>query len=122
MDAAEADFDAKLYKASGDIIPELKAKIPKLIWHDGTKRRRIRTHVLMSKCYELTHLVRLSQSTDRILSSLHNPAGLISGMAPTPGSTPFPPHQRHRHWLPHLHHQARRRLHLPLHRHIPLST
>lgn len=61
MDAAEADFDAKLYKASGDILPELKAKIPKLIWHDGTKRKHLRTHVFMSKCYELTGLVSLLQ-------------------------------------------------------------
>lgn len=57
MDAAEADFDAKLYKASGDIIPELQVKLPQLIWHDQ-QEKRVRTHVLYSKCEELMQLVR----------------------------------------------------------------
>ena len=56
MDAAEADFDAKLYKASGDIIPEVQAKLPLLIWHDKS-RKKIRTHVLFTKCEELKLLV-----------------------------------------------------------------
>lgn len=56
MDAAEADFDAKLYKASGDIIPELQVKLPLLIWHDQS-RSRLRTHAVYSKCEELNNLV-----------------------------------------------------------------
>ena len=58
MDAAEADFDAKLYKASGDIIPELQVKLPLLIWH-GEPGKRVRTHVLYTKCEELKQLVRM---------------------------------------------------------------
>jgi hypothetical protein len=57
MDAAEADFDAKLYKASSDLIPELKVKLPQLIWHDGKSRARLRTHVLFYKNAELQSLV-----------------------------------------------------------------
>ena len=57
MDAAEADYDAKLYKASGDLIPELKAKLPLLIWHYGKSRTRLRTHVLVYKYDELRLLV-----------------------------------------------------------------
>ena len=59
MDAAEAELDAKLYKASGDIIPELQVKLPLLIWHGGPEKR-VRTHVLYSKCEELKLLVSLS--------------------------------------------------------------
>jgi hypothetical protein len=58
MDAAEADLDAKLYKASGDIISELQVKLPLLIWHERS-RQRLRTHVLYSKCEELNTLVSL---------------------------------------------------------------
>lgn len=56
MDAAEADYDAKLYKASGDILPELQIKLPLLIRHYGS--RQLRTHVLFTKCEELKNLVR----------------------------------------------------------------
>lgn len=56
MDAAESDYDAKLYKASGDIIPELQVKLPLLIWHGGD-RTRLRTHVLFTKCEQLKVLV-----------------------------------------------------------------
>lgn len=58
MDAAEAELDAKLYKASGDIIPELQVKLPLLIWH-ATPGKRVRTHVLYSKCEELKLLVSM---------------------------------------------------------------
>jgi hypothetical protein len=57
MDAAEADFDAKLYKASSDLIPELKVKLPQLIWHGGNSRTRLRTQVLFYKNSELQSLV-----------------------------------------------------------------
>jgi hypothetical protein len=57
MDAAEADLDAKLYKASGDIIPELQVKLPLLIWHDQA-RSKVRTHVINAKCEQLKQLVR----------------------------------------------------------------
>lgn len=62
MDAAEADLDAKLYKASADIIPELQVKLPLLIWHDKS-RKKLRTHVLFTKCEELKILV--SKTIDR---------------------------------------------------------
>jgi hypothetical protein len=57
MDAAEADLDAKLYKASGDLIPELQVKLPLLIWHDGTGTKRLRTHVPYQKAAELSRIV-----------------------------------------------------------------
>ncbi len=57
MDAAEADSDAKLYKASSDLIPEIQTKLPQLIWHDGKSRRRLRTHVLFGKCEDVVFLV-----------------------------------------------------------------
>ena len=59
MDAAEADVDAKLYKASADLIAEVKIKLPLLIWHGGKLRTRPRTHVIASKCGELEFAVRL---------------------------------------------------------------
>lgn len=58
MDAAEADFDAKLYKASADLIPELQTKLPQLIWHNGKAHIRLRTHVLLGKCADLEFNVR----------------------------------------------------------------
>ncbi|KPI38582.1 Tubulin-specific chaperone D [Cyphellophora attinorum] len=73
MDAAEVDYDAKLYKASGDIIPELQVKLPLLIWHDGNKSR-LRTHVLYTKCAELRNLIdrfqEWPQLLDPVLASL----------------------------------------------------
>ena len=60
MDAAEADFDAKLYKASSDLIPEIQTKLPQLIWHDGKSRTRLRTHVLSEKCEDVAFLVSFS--------------------------------------------------------------
>jgi hypothetical protein len=57
MDTAEADIDAKLYKASGDLIQELQIKLPQLIWHEGKSRSRLRTHVTFGKCEELRSLV-----------------------------------------------------------------
>jgi hypothetical protein len=65
MDAAEADFDAKLYKASADLIPELQTKLPQLIWHDGKARTRLRTHVLSGKCADLEFNVRFCNALVR---------------------------------------------------------
>jgi hypothetical protein len=70
MDAAEADFDAKLYKASGDIIPELQVKLPLLIWHDQA-RSKIRTHVLHAKCEQLKQLVCYRESEELVLELIH---------------------------------------------------
>ncbi|ETN42153.1 uncharacterized protein HMPREF1541_04094 [Cyphellophora europaea CBS 101466] len=72
MDAAEADFDAKLYKASGDIIPELQFKLPLLIWHEGD-RQRLRTHVLYTKCEELRILLDRFQEWPQLLDPVLAP-------------------------------------------------
>lgn len=60
MDAAEADFDAKLYKASSDLIPEIQTKLLQLIWHNGKSRICLRTHVLSDKCEDVAFLVSFS--------------------------------------------------------------
>lgn len=62
MDATEHDLDARLYKASGDLIPELQAKLPLLIWHDGNERGRPRTHVPYAKAAELSRIVSAGES------------------------------------------------------------
>lgn len=66
MDAAEADLDAKLYKASADIISELQKKLPLLIWHDRA-RKRLRTHVLYTKCAQITSLLDYYQEWPQLL-------------------------------------------------------
>lgn len=57
MDAAEGDAEGKLYKASADLIPELRNKLPKLITYYGKSLPRLRRNVLDQKCHELTQLV-----------------------------------------------------------------
>jgi len=57
MDAADADNDAKLYKASGALLQELNYKLPVLVWHPGKSPRQLRQRVLDSKCAELMRLV-----------------------------------------------------------------
>ena len=102
MDAAEADFDAKLYKASSDLIPEIQAKLPKLIWHDSKSRTRIRTHVLFGKCEEVSSLVSFTNlpEKNRINSVL---VGSFSRMASTARSGSWFTRPKHRRWLSHFH-------------------
>ncbi len=58
MDAAEHDLDAKLYKASGTLLEEIKHKLPLLIYHSKASPRTHRLFVLDPKCQELSLLVR----------------------------------------------------------------
>jgi hypothetical protein len=58
MDAAGEDSDAKLYRASGELLPELQAKIPQLVLHQKEGQRKVRLRVLHAKVEELVALVR----------------------------------------------------------------
>jgi hypothetical protein len=58
MDAAGDDSDAKLYRASGELLLELQAKLPQLIWHQKDGQRKVRLRVLHAKGEELAALVR----------------------------------------------------------------
>lgn len=58
MDVAEHDLDAKLYKASGNLLQEFKTKLPQLIYHHNRTPQTLRLFVLDSKCEELRSLVR----------------------------------------------------------------
>lgn len=61
MDAAEADADVKLYKASGELLAELQAKLPQLLQSSSGKPRR---WVLYSKTSELVRIVSLAACMD----------------------------------------------------------
>ena len=56
MDAAEHDLDAKLYKASGVLLEEIKHKLPLLLCHPKNPSKP-RLRVLDTKCEELRLLV-----------------------------------------------------------------
>lgn len=56
MDAAEADADVKLYKASGELLLELQAKIPRLV-KSPNDANKFRKWVIDSKVDEITRLV-----------------------------------------------------------------
>lgn len=71
MDAAEADSDVKLYKASGELLAELTGKLPLLIRTNSGKQRR---SVLVSKASEVAELVRVSQSGRPLLRANFVPA------------------------------------------------
>ena len=58
MDAAGDDADAKLYRASGELLLELQAKLPQLVWQHKDGRRKVRLRVLHAKTEELVTLVR----------------------------------------------------------------
>lgn len=60
MDAAEQDLDAKLYKASGTLLNEVKFKLSLLLSHPGTHPPKPRLQILNIKCDELRQLVRTS--------------------------------------------------------------
>lgn len=57
MDAAEDASDAKLYRASGELLQELQAKLPQLVWQQKDGRRYLRLRVIHSKTEELATLV-----------------------------------------------------------------
>lgn len=59
MDAAPADADVKLYKASGELLAEIQTKLPLLLRRPDGKLRR---WVLYSKTSEVAHFVRMSFS------------------------------------------------------------
>lgn len=60
MDAAAADADVKLYKASGELIAEIQTKLPLLIRKPDGKLRK---WILHSKTYEVAHFVSYLPST-----------------------------------------------------------
>ena len=59
MDAVDDNSDVKLYKASGDLLPELWTKLPLLVRSPSSKAPslRCRKWVLFSKTEELIRLV-----------------------------------------------------------------
>jgi hypothetical protein len=57
MDAAGDDSDAKLYRVSGELLPELQAKLPQLVWHQKIGHRKVRLRVIHAKTEELVTLV-----------------------------------------------------------------
>lgn len=59
MDAAEHDLDAKLYKASGTLLPEIQHKLDLLIFRTDKSIHTRRLYVLDPKCAELGILVSL---------------------------------------------------------------
>ena len=58
MDAAGDDADAKLYRASGELLLELQAKLPQLVLQHKDGQRKVRLRVLHAKTEELVTLVR----------------------------------------------------------------
>ncbi|KIW40175.1 uncharacterized protein PV06_07397 [Exophiala oligosperma] len=67
MDAAEHDLDAKLYKASGNLLQEFKTKLPQLIYHHSRLPQTRRLFVLDSKCEELRSLLDRFQEWPQLL-------------------------------------------------------
>ncbi|KIW21019.1 hypothetical protein PV08_01598 [Exophiala spinifera] len=67
MDAAEHDPDAKLYKASGNLLQEIKIKLPQLIYHHNRSPPTPRLFVLDSKCEELRSLLDRFQEWPQLL-------------------------------------------------------
>jgi hypothetical protein len=60
MDVPEDNTDIKLYRASADLLPEIQAKLPKLIRHSSPEKYgRVRRWVLDSKTYEVIQRVSL---------------------------------------------------------------
>lgn len=56
-DAAQADADVKLYKASSELLAELQAKLPLLLYRGNGQPRR---YVIYVKTAELCRLVSLT--------------------------------------------------------------
>jgi hypothetical protein len=59
MDIKDDNQDIKLYRASGDLIPEICTKLPQLVWSKSTDSttEAVRRWVLNSKVEELIYLV-----------------------------------------------------------------
>jgi hypothetical protein len=58
MDVKDDNKDVRLYRASGDLIPEIRTKLPKLVWSKSNGHSRVvRRWVLDAKVDELIYLV-----------------------------------------------------------------
>ena len=59
MDVKDDDKDVRLYRASGDLIPEIRTKLPQLVWSksNGHSEKVVRRWVLDAKVDELIYLV-----------------------------------------------------------------
>jgi hypothetical protein len=59
MDAKDDNKDVKLYRASGDLIPEIRTKLLQLVWSksNGHSAKVVRRWVLDAKVDELIYLV-----------------------------------------------------------------
>ena len=59
MDAVEDASDAKLYRASGELLPELQAKLPQLVYHQKDGQSKLRLRVIHAKAEKLATLVSI---------------------------------------------------------------
>lgn len=59
MDVKDDSKDVKLYRASGDLLPEIRAKLPQLVWlkASDSSTKVVRRWILNSKVEELIYLV-----------------------------------------------------------------
>jgi hypothetical protein len=59
MDVKDDNKDVRLYRASGDLIPEIRTKLPKLVWSksNGHSAKIVRHWILDAKVDELIYLV-----------------------------------------------------------------
>ena len=59
MDVKDDNKDVRLYRASGDLIPEISTKLPKLVWSEsnGHSAKVVRRWILDAKADELIYLV-----------------------------------------------------------------
>jgi hypothetical protein len=64
MDVKDDNKDVRLYRASGDLLPEIRAKLPQLVWSKSSSNSKkvVRRWVLHSKVEELIYLVSDSHS------------------------------------------------------------
>jgi hypothetical protein len=58
MDVKDDNKDVRLYRASGDLIPEIRTKLPKLVWSKSNGHSKVvRRWILDAKVDELIYLV-----------------------------------------------------------------
>jgi hypothetical protein len=59
MDVKDDNKDVRLYRASGDLLPEIHTKLPQLVWSKSSSSatKVVRRWVLNSKVEELIYLV-----------------------------------------------------------------
>jgi hypothetical protein len=59
MDVKDDNKDVKLYRASGDLLPEIRAKLPQLVWSKASDNstKVARRWILNSKVEEFIYLV-----------------------------------------------------------------